>query len=269
MPRPGRGALAVESCLYEGRVRHRRRRPIEHRFEFPLFMLYLDLAELPDLFRGRLLWSAERPALARFRRADHLGDPALPLDLAVRDLVEERTGRRPAGPIRLLTHLRYAGYGFNPVSFSYCFDAVGSRVEAVVAEVTNTPWGERHCYVLAPPAGGSGTGPLRARTPKQLHVSPFMGMDVSHEWVLGVPGRRLVARIRDRGSRGEPLFDAVLSLERREIHGRSLARALVRYPLMTVQVVAAIYWQALRLRLGGAPFHPHPHQRGAQMEIAS
>jgi len=99
----------VESCLYIGRVRHRRFRPVEHAFELPLFMLYLDLAELDEVFRGRWLWSARRPALARFRREDHLGDPEVPLDESVRDLVAERSGRRPDGPVRLLTHLRYAG----------------------------------------------------------------------------------------------------------------------------------------------------------------
>lgn len=131
----------TQSAVYEGTIRHRRREPTEHEFRYRIFMLYLDLAELPALFDGRWLWSARRPALAWFRRADYLGDPAVPLDAAVRDLVRERTGARPTGPIRLLTHLRYFGYAQNPVSFYYCFSADGSAVETIVAEVTNTPWG--------------------------------------------------------------------------------------------------------------------------------
>ncbi|MEI2421818.1 DUF1365 family protein, partial [Arthrospira platensis SPKY2] len=106
-------------------------------------MVCLDLAELDTVFRGRWLWSTQRPALAWLRREDHLGDPAHSLDESVRRLVAERTGRRPAGPIRLLAHLRYFGHCFNPVSFYYCYDAAGERVETIVAEVNNTPWGER------------------------------------------------------------------------------------------------------------------------------
>ena len=140
----------MHSALYEGWVRHRRHRPVAHEFRFPLCMVYLDLDELPELFRDSWLWSAERPALAWFRRADHLGPPDAPLAQCVRDRVAAITGRRPAGPVRLLTHLRYAGFAMNPVSFYYCFDAGGERLEAVLAEVTNTPWRERHPILAAP-----------------------------------------------------------------------------------------------------------------------
>jgi hypothetical protein len=258
----------VESCLYFGRLEHRRSGPVEHAFEFPLFMLYLDLAELDRVFAGRWLWSTRRRALARFRREDHFGDPALPLDEAVRRLVAERIGRRPEGPVRLLTHLRYAGFVFNPLSLFYCHDAAG-RLEAVVADVSNTPWNERHRYVLdlGPPADR----PRRVRTPKAFHVSPFLPMELEHVFTLGAPGARLAVRIEDVDPEGRRVFDAVLALRRREITGASLAFALLRFPLMTLQVVAGIYWQALRLRRKRAPFFPHPKleapSAGRELEI--
>jgi DUF1365 family protein len=248
----------VKSCLYVGSVRHRRFAPVAHAFEFPLFLVYLDLAELDQIFRGRWLWSTRRAALARFRREDHLGDPAVPLDRAVRALVTERTGRCPEGPIRLLTHLRHAGFVFNPVSFYYCYDAAG-RLDTIVADVTNTPWNERHSYVL--PVTGEHAKRLRFTSAKEFHVSPFLPMETDYAWTFREPGERLAVRIesRVRGG-GPPLFDALLALRRREITGASLAFALARFPLMTLQVIAAIYWQALRLRRKGAPTFAHPQE---------
>ena len=131
----------MKSCIYEGVVRHARHRPVRHKFSFRLFLLYLDLDEIDAVFADRLFWSANRPAPARFRRADHLGDPDLPLDEAVRRLVRNRTGSRPGGPVRLLTHLSYFGYCFNPISIFFCFSPDGSAVEFLVMEVSNTPGG--------------------------------------------------------------------------------------------------------------------------------
>jgi DUF1365 family protein len=231
--------------------------PVIHAFRYRMFMLYLDLAELPGLFERHWLWSARRRALARFRREDHFGDPALPLDESIRTLVARETGQRPAGPIRLLTHLRYFGHVFNPVSFYYCFDKDDSRVETIVAEVNNTPWGEQHCYVLPQRMNAGRNGHGRYFPEKVMHVSPFMEMDVAYDWRFNAPAENLTVHM-ENSREGRKIFDATLVLSREEISSGSLARALAAYPLMTMKVVAAIHWQALKLWLKGAPVHDHP-----------
>lgn len=241
------------SALYEGWIAHARHEPARHAFRYPLYMAYLDLDELPWVLDRCPGWSARRPAPVRFRRADYLGDARRPLAECVRAAVAERGGEAE-GPIRLLTQLRHFGRSFNPVSFYYCFDGGGTCLTSVLAEVTNTPWGERHAYLLRARPGE----PLaRSQLAKAFHVSPLLGMDQTYEWQTTVPGDSLAVRISSRGPGGRT-FDASLRLERRELSPGTARRIVLRYPVMTTQVVARIYWQALRLRLKGAPYHPHP-----------
>jgi len=247
----------MHSALYIGRLRHRRFAPRAHQFSYRLFMMYVDLAELDQVFRGRWLWSARRPALAWLRRADYIGDAAQSIEAAVRDRIAARTGRQPAGPIRMLTHLRYFGIGFNPVTFYYCFDAADTRVESIVAEITNTPWNERHAYVLTDPTSESRPRELRYRFAKEFHVSPFMPMEADYDWRFGMPAERLAVNMQSHIG-GERVFDATLDLSRREITGPALAQALLAFPCMTASVVAGIYTQALKLWWKRMPFHTHP-----------
>ncbi len=249
---------AMNSCIYEGVVRHARHRPVRHKFSFRLFLLYLDLDEIDAVFADRLFWSANRPAPARFRRGDHLGDPDLPLDEAVRRLVRDRTGSRPGGPVRLLTHLSYFGYCFNPISIYFCFAPEGSAIEFLVMEVSNTPWRERHCYVLD--TRGQTGRVLLQENQKQFHVSPFMGMQMRYRWAVGFPGEALAVSVHGSDAAGG-MFVAEMDLNRVPISGASLARCLVKYPFITGRVLAAIYWHAFRLLLKGAPFFPHPGKR--------
>jgi len=248
---------ALQSCLYTGWVRHRRFEPAENRFAYRIFMSYLDLAELPELFDRYWLWSARRGAPAWFRRADFHGDSSRPLDEAVRDLVAGRTGARPTGPIRLLTHLRYFGYSFNPVSFYYCFDPSGRDVQAIVAEITNTPWKERHAYVLPVADSSDGGAAWRFRFEKQFHVSPFMPMDMRYDWRFSRPANGLHVHMENWRD-GRSAFDATLSLKREELGSASLARALMSFPLITAQVTTLIHWQALKLWAKRTPCFTHP-----------
>ena len=252
----------MHSAIYAGTVRHRRFAPVENAFRYRLFLMYLDLAELPGLFRSHRLWSVGRPNIAWFHRGDYLGDPNLPLDRAVRRLVAARTGTRPTGPIRMLAHLRYFGYCFNPVCFYYCYDDCDSDVEAIVAEINNTPWLERHPYVLGKDRNEHPARQWRRyRFRKEFHVSPFMDMDIDCDWRFRVPGERInVHMINYR--QGRRLFDASLDLRRRAITSAQLSRVLIQYPLMTAKVTAMIYWQALKLYRKGAPFYVHPGKRG-------
>jgi len=253
----------VKSAIYRGRVRHRRLEPTPHAFDYDLHMLYLDLDELPQAFDGRWLWSVGRSNLASFRREDYLGPRDQPLKQAVLARVAAVTGRAPDGPVRMLTHLRYFGFCFNPVTFYYCFDRE-EQLESIVAEITNTPWGERHAYVLTREDDQAATGAPDGKGtrhlwcfPKEFHVSPFMDMDQDYRWRFEDPGERLFVHMENLRDE-QLLFDATLTLERHPLDGPSLARCLVAHPCMTGKAVAGIYWQALRLWLKRIPFHNHP-----------
>jgi DUF1365 family protein len=260
----------MQSCFYEGQVRHRRYSPRAHKFSYRLFYMFLDLDEIDAVFDKRWFWSVKRPAIAWFRRSDYLGDSKTPLKQAVLERIQQTTGKRPEGPVRLLTHLRYFGYVFNPVSFYYCYDKTDSYVETIVAEITNTPWGERHSYVLPVDDQMREKSHMKFDLEKDFHISPFMPMDMKYDWRFTRPNELLTVHMNNYEEYTK-VFDATLSLVRKPITAVNCARALTLFPLMTTKVIAGIYWEAFRLFLKRIPFHNHPEKlsefRGGTREV--
>lgn len=251
----------MNSAIYQGTIRHRRFSPVENTFHYRLFFMYLDLAEMPAAFDVHPLWSADRANLAYYRRRDHFGPAGIPLDRVLRDHVEGHTGMRPTGPIRMLTHLRYFGHCFNPVTLYYLNDANDTRLETIVAEITNTPWGERHPYVLDDRSNIHPNGKWRRFCfSKQFHISPYMPMNIDYDWRFSVPESRLNVHLVNF-KEGQRIFDASLDLVRTPINRSNLTRMLLLYPAMTIKVISLIYWQALKLKLKRIPFFDHPGEK--------
>ena len=244
----------MHSCLYRGYVRHRRTNP-GHQFQYSTSWAYLDLAEIDELVASHRMLSLKRFAPAAVRRVDHFGDPAVSMADSVRELVRQKAGLVVDGPIRLLTQLRHFGVYFSPINVFYCFGRE-EQLTALVAEVSNTPWNERHCYVLWEGNRLPGSSSRYAHA-KEFHVSPFMPMDTQYQWHIKPPEERLhLALGCDRD--GKRVFQAHLHLNRTPMTDTQLARSLARRPIAAVHVLGAIYFQALRLWIKRCQFFPHP-----------
>lgn len=249
----------MRSRLYRGRVRHTRRTGKGHAFQYQLQLFAIDLDELPELVRRRWFWSSDGFNLVQFRRADYFGPPEIPLREAVLDRVEAALGHRPQGSLQVLTQLRSCGYLFNPVSFYFCRSARG-ELEAILAEITNTPWGERHAYVMDCTRSKAGDEECSFEFQKEFHISPFFDMDQDYRWSFALQGDQLRIRMANfEGARC--VFEVQLEAKSQELTGRSMSVALLRAPLQPLRLHLAIYWQALLLHLKQTPFHPHPKKR--------
>lgn len=251
-------SAAHNSCLYAGVVRHQRRDKVGHGFGYRLFSFCLDLDEIPVLTQKGSVLAPRWWKPIRFVRGDYLGGAGCDLADSVRNEVARLSGERPVGSIRMWTSLRTFGYAFNPVTFYYCHRPDG-RLHGVLAQITNTPWGQRHCYWT--PADGSGER-AHARMEKAFHVSPFQPMGQEYEWRFSSPGEALTVHMQNREG-GEVVFEASLSMQRAPLDAPTLRRLWMRHPWTTAKVILAIHWNAVKLWWKGATFHAHPDKRKA------
>ncbi|NWG14065.1 MAG: DUF1365 domain-containing protein [Acidobacteria bacterium] len=245
----------MQSAVYTGSLRHRRLQPRRHEFTYPIFMTFLEVDRIPELMQVSPFTSYNRWNWASFYEKDHFGDPNLPLRRRLADDATREGLSLPGGPVFLLTHLRYLGYVFNPVSYFYCCNSRGS-VEAVLAEVNNT-FGESHNYWLWSANRETSDRSLRYRCRKVMHVSPFNGMDQEYQFILTEPAERLTIHMNTLEG-GRTVLDATLSLRQRPWSAPALHSALLRHPWMTAKVIAAIHWEALKLYLKKVPVYTHP-----------
>lgn len=242
-------------ALYVGNVMHARLRPRAHRFRYRVFTLLADLDRLSELDRASPLFSVGRWNLVSFHPRDH-GLPGATAPLADQARAAFARAGIAAERVWLMAYPRLFGYAFNPISVYYGTDAEG-RLVGALAEVRNT-FGERHTYPLALAAEGA-----RARADKAFHVSPFLPMDLAYRFGLEAPGAEARVSIVESDAQG-PILTAIFAGARRALSSRTLLAALARTPLMTLKVVAAIHWEALRLLAKGIRVHPHPRKRAAK-----
>ena len=240
--------------IYNGNIRHRRYAPFMQKFSYKTFMCYFDIKNIETMFKKSIFWNVNKWALVSFYRNDYHGNPKLSLDEAVRETIKKNTDYDPQGPIRLLTHLRYFGYCFNPVSFYYCFDKDDVSVELIMAEVTNTPWNERYCYFIKDKKNKNFNQSLK----KKFHVSPFWDMDHDYEWYFASPSSSINVHMINY-KEDKKVFDATLTLnEKKSMTFNNLLLYSLRFPFITLMVFFRIHYQALKLLIKGATFYEHP-----------
>lgn len=244
--------MTLHSAIYQGEVVHDRRRPKRHRLRYRVFSLLLDLDELPLLDRRFSLFGYNRWAPLAFFDRDHGPTTGAPLRPWAEARLREAGIEPDGGPIRLLCYPRIFGYVFNPLSVFFCYRQDG-RLAAILYEVCNT-YRERHTYVI--PVHDPKAAVIRQECAKALYVSPFIGMDADYRFRIVAPADTVSIVIRQEDAQGL-LLAAAFRGARIALSGRSLARSLASFPLLTFKIVAAIHWEAAKLWTKGFRVFSH------------
>ncbi|WP_458730188.1 DUF1365 domain-containing protein [Alteromonas alvinellae] len=246
----------MESAIYKGKVCHQRFKPTQHKFDYDIYLFWLKLEsdELNALSDTLTYFSAHSKARVRFKREDYLGDPSISLKQAVLERMTELNGGKTLnGDVFMLGQLRMWGLYFSPVNFYYLRNVEGKYTH-MLAEVSNTPWNERHHYLV--------NLDTQADTPKAFHVSPFNPMDMTYKWSISQPSSRLSLAMDC--VREDKEFSAGINLTKFTLDNANLSAALKRIPSMTIKTVAGIYWHALKLLLKRTPLYTHPEKSQEQ-----
>jgi DUF1365 family protein len=256
--------LMNNSHFYIGDVFHCRLMPKQHSFKYNFFWTAIGLDEMKEVFYKHPFWSLEKWNVSSFRRKDHLGDLNKPLEQCVKELIESKVGVKPTGSIQLITHMAYFGFRFNPVSF-YVLRNKYKKIEFIVAEINNTPWGEQFCYVID--ARHQLSDSIYSEMKKQFHISPFFSMNMEYKWKFSFTENELKIQM-ENWENGNKVFQVSMQAKELEINKRSMSRVLLKYPFMTAQVFWGIYWQALRLWLKKIPVYSHPKFKKGESHVS-